>query len=145
MEQLGATVDQNAANVSQALQLVAEAATAVQQGDEKVAHSVNTMSAIKVSSQSIADITHVIESIAFQTNILALNAAVEAARGEHGKGFAVVAAEVRALASRSAQAAKDRFADRQFSQQRKPRDICFLSRPAAPWKTSSRALNRSKR
>ncbi|HCW48378.1 MAG: Cache 3/Cache 2 fusion domain-containing protein [Mixta calida] len=108
MEQLGATVDQNAANVSQALQLVAEAATAVQQGDEKVAHSVNTMSAIKVSSQSIADITHVIESIAFQTNILALNAAVEAARaGEHGKGFAVVAAEVRALASRSAQAAKE--------------------------------------
>ncbi|MFD1804621.1 Cache 3/Cache 2 fusion domain-containing protein [Mixta tenebrionis] len=108
MEQLGATVDQNAENVAQALQLVAEAANAVQQGDEQVARSVNTMSAIKVSSQSIADITHVIESIAFQTNILALNAAVEAARaGEHGKGFAVVAAEVRALASRSAQAAKE--------------------------------------
>lgn len=108
MEQLGATVGQNAENVAQALQLVAEAASAVQQGGETVAHSVNTMSAIKVSSQSIADITHVIESIAFQTNILALNAAVEAARaGEHGKGFAVVAAEVRALASRSAQAAKE--------------------------------------
>ncbi|GLR08087.1 methyl-accepting chemotaxis protein [Mixta theicola] len=108
MEQLGATVGQNAENVAQALQLVAEAASAVQHGGETVAHSVNTMSAIKVSSQSIADITQVIESIAFQTNILALNAAVEAARaGEHGKGFAVVAAEVRALASRSAQAAKE--------------------------------------
>ena len=108
MEQLGATVGQNAENVAQALQLVAEAASAVQHGGETVAHSVNTMSAIKVSSQSIADITHVIESIAFQTNILALNAAVEAARaGEHGKGFAVVAAEVRALAQRSAQAAKE--------------------------------------
>lgn len=108
MEQLGATVEQNAENVAQALQLVAEAASAVQHGGETVAHSVSTMSAIKVSSQSIADITHVIESIAFQTNILALNAAVEAARaGEHGKGFAVVAAEVRALAQRSAQAAKE--------------------------------------
>lgn len=108
MEQLGATVEQNADNVSQALTLVAEAANAVQHGGDTVTRSVNTMSAINVSSQSIADITHVIESIAFQTNILALNAAVEAARaGEHGKGFAVVAAEVRALAQRSAQAAKE--------------------------------------
>ncbi|KOC90694.1 methyl-accepting chemotaxis protein [Winslowiella iniecta] len=108
MEQLGATVEQNADNVSQALTLVAEAANAVHHGGDTVTRSVNTMSAIKVSSQSIADITHVIESIAFQTNILALNAAVEAARaGEHGKGFAVVAAEVRALAQRSAQAAKE--------------------------------------
>ena len=108
MEQLGATVEQNADNVSQALTLVAQAADAVQHGGDTVTRSVNTMSAIKVSSQSIADITHVIESIAFQTNILALNAAVEAARaGEHGKGFAVVAAEVRALAQRSAQAAKE--------------------------------------
>ncbi|MCU5773632.1 Cache 3/Cache 2 fusion domain-containing protein [Erwiniaceae bacterium BAC15a-03b] len=108
MEQLGATVEQNADNVSQALTLVAEAASAVHHGGSTVTRSVNTMSAIKVSSQSIADITHVIESIAFQTNILALNAAVEAARaGEHGKGFAVVAAEVRGLAQRSAQAAKE--------------------------------------
>ncbi|BAN97762.1 methyl-accepting chemotaxis sensory transducer [Plautia stali symbiont] len=66
-----------------------------------MARSVETMAEIRIASQSIADITHVIESIAFLTNILALNAAVEAARaGEHGKGFAVVAAEVRALAQR---------------------------------------------
>ncbi|MEW5290667.1 Cache 3/Cache 2 fusion domain-containing protein [Erwinia papayae] len=108
MEQLSATVAQNAANVAQAMSLVAEAATAVEKGGETVSRSVVTMTDIKNASQSIADITQVIESIAFQTNILALNAAVEAARaGEHGKGFAVVAAEVRSLAQRSAQAAKE--------------------------------------
>lgn len=108
MEQLSATVAQNAENVSQALTLVDETSAAVQSGGATVSRSVVTMSDIKSASQSIADITHVIESIAFQTNILALNAAVEAARaGEHGKGFAVVAAEVRALAQRSAQAAKE--------------------------------------
>jgi methyl-accepting chemotaxis protein len=108
MEQLSATVAQNAANVSEALTLVDEASAVVQNGGETVSRSVVTMTDIKSASQSIADITHVIESIAFQTNILALNAAVEAARaGEHGKGFAVVAAEVRALAQRSAHAAKE--------------------------------------
>lgn len=77
-------------------------------GGDTVTHAVSNMNAIRDASQRIADITHVIESIAFQTNILALNAAVEAARaGEHGKGFAVVAQEVRALAARSANAVKE--------------------------------------
>ncbi|MDO6408393.1 methyl-accepting chemotaxis protein [Pantoea phytobeneficialis] len=108
MEQFGATVAQTAANVRQALVLVGETDQTVSLGGKTVSRSVSTMTEIRVASQSIADITHVIESIAFQTNILALNAAVEAARaGEHGKGFAVVAAEVRALAQRSAQAAKE--------------------------------------
>lgn len=108
MEQFGATIEHTADNLRQAMTLVAEASDLVTHGSQTVSRSVNTMSAIQVSSQSIADITHVIESIAFQTNILALNAAVEAARaGEHGRGFAVVAAEVRALAQRSAQAAKE--------------------------------------
>ncbi|MCZ4060097.1 Cache 3/Cache 2 fusion domain-containing protein [Pantoea sp. LMR881] len=108
MEQFGATVEHTADSLRQAMALVSEANSMVNHGSKTVVHSVNTMSAIKISSQSIADITHVIESIAFQTNILALNAAVEAARaGEHGRGFAVVAAEVRALAQRSAQAAKE--------------------------------------
>lgn len=108
MEQFGATVEHTADSLRQAMSLVAEASGIVNNGNQTVTRSVNTMSAINVSSQSIADITHVIESIAFQTNILALNAAVEAARaGEHGRGFAVVAAEVRALAQRSAQAAKE--------------------------------------
>lgn len=108
MEQFGATVEHTADSLRQAMSLVAEASGIVNNGNQTVTRSVSTMSAINVSSQSIADITHVIESIAFQTNILALNAAVEAARaGEHGRGFAVVAAEVRALAQRSAQAAKE--------------------------------------
>ncbi|XTZ37964.1 methyl-accepting chemotaxis protein [Salmonella enterica] len=108
MEQLTATVQQNAANMEQTQHLVNETTEAVEKGGETVDNSVATMEAIRDASQRIADITHVIESIAFQTNILALNAAVEAARaGEHGKGFAVVAQEVRALAGRSANAVKE--------------------------------------
>ncbi|MFW0977025.1 methyl-accepting chemotaxis protein [Leclercia pneumoniae] len=108
MEQLAATVQQNAANMEQTQQLVGETSRAVHQGGETVSNAVSTMDDIRDASKRIEAITHVIESIAFQTNILALNAAVEAARaGEHGKGFAVVAQEVRALAARSANAVKE--------------------------------------
>ena len=108
MEQLTATVKQNAENARQASQLAQSASETAQHGGSVVNGVVNTMHEIAASSQKIADITGVIDGIAFQTNILALNAAVEAARaGEQGRGFAVVAGEVRNLASRSAQAAKE--------------------------------------
>ncbi|WP_343550623.1 methyl-accepting chemotaxis protein [Pantoea sp.] len=108
MEQLTATVKNNAANARQASQIAAEASHNANQGGIAVRDVVNTMGEISDSSKKIADITAVINSIAFQTNILALNAAVEAARaGEQGRGFAVVASEVRNLAQRSAGAAKD--------------------------------------
>lgn len=106
--QLSATVQQNAANMEQTQQLVGETSRAVHHGGQTVSNAVATMDDIRDASKRIEDITHVIESISFQTNILALNAAVEAARaGEHGKGFAVVAQEVRALAARSANAVKE--------------------------------------
>lgn len=108
MEQLTATVKQNAENARQASQLALSASETAQKGGKVVADVVQTMHEIAGSSQKIADITSVIDGIAFQTNILALNAAVEAARaGEQGRGFAVVAGEVRNLAQRSAQAAKE--------------------------------------
>jgi aerotaxis receptor len=108
MEQLGATVKQNADNARQANQLAMSASTVAVQGGEVVSQVVETMKGINDSSKKIADIIGVIDGIAFQTNILALNAAVEAARaGEQGRGFAVVAAEVRSLAGRSADAAKE--------------------------------------
>ena len=108
MEQLTATVKQNTDNAKQATQLAKNASDTAARGGRVVDTVVHTMSEIADSSQQIAQITNVIDSIAFQTNILALNAAVEAARaGEQGRGFAVVAGEVRALASRSAQAAKE--------------------------------------
>jgi methyl-accepting chemotaxis protein len=108
MEQLGATVRQNAENASQANRLAEAASAVAQQGGQVVAQAVDTMRGISESSKRIADITSVIDGIAFQTNILALNAAVEAARaGEQGRGFAVVASEVRALAQRSGEAAKE--------------------------------------
>jgi len=108
MEQLTATVKQNAENARQASQLALSASETAQQGGKVVDGVVKTMSEIAGSSKKIADITSVIDGIAFQTNILALNAAVEAARaGEQGRGFAVVAGEVRSLAQRSAQAAKE--------------------------------------
>lgn len=108
MEQLTATVKQNSENAHHASQLAANASGKAKQGGEIVANVVNTMNSISGSSKKISEITSVINSIAFQTNILALNAAVEAARaGEQGRGFAVVASEVRSLAQRSAQAAKE--------------------------------------
>ncbi|UYG53917.1 methyl-accepting chemotaxis protein (plasmid) [Comamonas endophytica] len=108
MEQLGTTVHQNADNAGQANQLAQSASSVAQQGGQVVEQVVVTMRGISDSSQRMAEIIGVIDGIAFQTNILALNAAVEAARaGEQGRGFAVVAGEVRALAGRSAAAAKE--------------------------------------
>jgi methyl-accepting chemotaxis protein len=108
MEQLGTTVRNNADSAQQANQLALGAATVAAQGGAVVAKVVTTMQGINDSSRKIGDIIGVIDGIAFQTNILALNAAVEAARaGEQGRGFAVVATEVRALAGRSAAAAKE--------------------------------------
>ena len=107
MEQLGATVRQNAAGAVRASELAKGASDVARQGGEVFSRVEQTMKGIDDSSRQIADIIGVIDGIAFQTNILALNAAVEAARaGEQGRGFAVVAGEVRQLAQRSAEAAK---------------------------------------
>ena len=108
MEQLGSTVSLNADNARQANQLALGASQVAQQGGEVVGQVVRTMEGIHDSSRRIAEIIGTIDGIAFQTNILALNAAVEAARaGEQGRGFAVVAGEVRSLAQRSAEAARE--------------------------------------
>jgi methyl-accepting chemotaxis protein-1 (serine sensor receptor) len=106
--QLTSTVRQNADSARQASSLAQTASTTASHGGQVVADVVSTMDGINSSSKQISEIIGVIEGIAFQTNILALNAAVEAARaGEQGRGFAVVASEVRALAQRSAGAAKE--------------------------------------
>jgi aerotaxis receptor len=108
MEQLASTVQQNSDNAVQANSMAGDASMVAGKGGDIVSKVVATMGEISGSSRKIVDITSIIESIAFQTNILALNAAVEAARaGEQGRGFAVVATEVRSLAQRSAAAAKE--------------------------------------
>ncbi len=108
MEQLTATVQQNADSAKQSVTLADSASTNAKAGGDEVQRIVATMQGISESSSKVSQIIGVIEGIAFQTNILALNAAVEAARaGEEGRGFAVVASEVRALAQRSSTAAKE--------------------------------------
>ncbi|NML14840.1 methyl-accepting chemotaxis protein [Azohydromonas caseinilytica] len=108
MEQLTSTVKHNADTAAQATQLAHSASHAAAEGGAVMTRVVSTMEEISAGSRKIADIIGVIDGIAFQTNILALNAAVEAARaGEQGRGFAVVAGEVRSLAQRSAEAAKE--------------------------------------
>ena len=108
MVELGAQTTSNAENADQAASLVSHARTSAEAGDEQVGQMMEAMNAIRDSSGEIVKIIKVIDEIAFQTNLLALNAAVEAARaGEHGKGFAVVAEEVRNLAARSADAARE--------------------------------------
>ncbi len=108
MKTLTVTVKQNADHAARANDLVSSASSVAMAGGDVVSNVVTTMASIRTSSRKIEDIIGVIDGIAFQTNILALNAAVEAARaGEQGRGFAVVATEVRNLAHRSAQAAKE--------------------------------------
>jgi methyl-accepting chemotaxis protein len=108
IQQLSVTVRQSADAASQANQLASSASAVAKRGGEVVSQVVSTMDEINASSKKISDIIGVIDGIAFQTNILALNAAVEAARaGEQGRGFAVVAGEVRSLAQRSAEAARE--------------------------------------
>jgi methyl-accepting chemotaxis protein len=108
MNEMAAAVQANTANAQKVAELAHQVQHQAGAGVEVMQQTISAMQSIKESSSKIADIVTLIDGIAFQTNLLALNAAVEAARaGEHGRGFAVVAGEVRALAQKSAEAAKD--------------------------------------
>ncbi|WP_044414014.1 methyl-accepting chemotaxis protein [Thiomicrospira microaerophila] len=108
MDQMNSTIQHNTANTQHASEIAKGVQVKAQQGSKVMSQTIQAMQSIQESSHKIADIVSLIDGIAFQTNLLALNAAVEAARaGEHGRGFAVVAGEVRALAQKSADAAKD--------------------------------------
>jgi methyl-accepting chemotaxis protein len=108
MDQMNSTIQHNTANTQHASDIAKGVQVKAQQGSKVMSQTIQAMQSIQESSHKIADIVSLIDGIAFQTNLLALNAAVEAARaGEHGRGFAVVAGEVRALAQKSADAAKD--------------------------------------
>ena len=108
MEELTSSVNQSSENTARASKVATEASSKAEQGGELIERTIEAMQEINHSSQQIADIIGVVDEIAFQTNLLALNASVEAARaGEQGRGFAVVAAEVRNLAQRSAESAKE--------------------------------------
>ncbi|MGM3176120.1 methyl-accepting chemotaxis protein [Dickeya lacustris] len=108
MHEISSTIESNVDNTAQTNRLSQQASHTVEHGNESVQKMISAMQEIANGSEKVADITNLIEGIAFQTNILALNAAVEAARaGEHGRGFAVVASEVRNLSQRSSSAAKE--------------------------------------
>jgi methyl-accepting chemotaxis protein-2 (aspartate sensor receptor) len=147
MEQITETVRHSAANAAQASQLAQAASAVAQQGGGVVENVVATMRDIHQASQKMADIIGVIDGIAFQTNILALNAAVEAARaGEQGRGFAVVAGEVRTLAQRSAEAAREIKGLIDASVQRVGRAMRWRARPVRPcraWSIRSAASTTS--
>jgi Methyl-accepting chemotaxis protein len=144
MEEMTAAVRNNAQNAQQANQLTSQAATKTDEGAEIMKRTIDAMMQIKESSSQIEQIIGLIDSIAFQTNLLALNAAVEAARaGEHGRGFAVVAGEVRNLAGKSAEAAKDikQLIDRPL--RRWSKAPIWRNSPATHWRRSVRRSVRS--
>ena len=108
MDEMNSAVQANTENAQQAARVAEDVQKRANDGSRVMQQTIEAMNAIQESSHKIADIVSLIDGIAFQTNLLALNAAVEAARaGDHGRGFAVVAGEVRALAQKSAEAAKD--------------------------------------